>query len=357
MSIVEHICHALKTHQRLALVSVVQQLASAPRHTGAVMLVAKEGLVHGTIGGGMLEKRAIDEAQHVLESGLATFLDVNLTQADAMNMGMICGGSVRLFLEPILPDGRTTVLYERLLIAERCADDMFTVVPVTAPGQRRALRVRAEKWPLPVSVGHAVKDFMRETGLSCPSELNLGLGQHFVIEPWQSPWLVHVMGGGHVALATAKIAALTDFRFTITDDRADFANAERFPDALATRVVEGFEDCFKDLSVGRKTFVLIMTRGHSFDTKVLAQALRTQAGFIGMIGSSRKVASVFGQLKEDGFTDADLARVTTPVGLSIGAETPEEIGVSIMGQLIAARAAQHGSRRHLDTALAGHVMA
>ncbi|MDO5536517.1 MAG: XdhC family protein [Desulfovibrionaceae bacterium] len=355
MSIVESICRELKAKKRLALVSVVRQLASAPRHTGATMLVGEEGLVDGTIGGGILEKKALDRAREVIESGLCQFMDADLSAGEAASIGMICGGSVRLFLEPVQPDGRTTVLYERLLVAERCADDMFSVVPVTAPGQRRVCRVHADKWPLPVMVSHAVKDLMAETGLSCPSELNLGLGQHFVIEPWQSPWRVNFMGGGHVCLATAKIAALAGFTYTVTDDREEFSNSERFPDAAAVHTVPGFANCFEGLAPGRKSFVLILTRGHQHDRNVLSQALRTQAGYIGMIGSAKKMQAVFASLREEGFNDEDLARVNLPVGLSIGAETPEEIGVSIVAQLIAARAVQHGGRRHLDPALAGSV--
>ncbi|MDP3428020.1 MAG: XdhC family protein, partial [Humidesulfovibrio sp.] len=120
-------------------------------------------------------------------------------------------------------------------------------------------------------------------------------------------------------------------------DRAEFASAERFPQAQ-TRVLDSYGDCFAGLAAGPEAFVVIVTRGHVHDAEVLAQALRTRAGYIGMIGSRRKRDAVYALLRGQGFGEADLGRVRCPIGLEIGAETPEEIAVSIIAELIACRA-------------------
>ncbi len=355
MSLVEVICRELRAKKRLALVSVVKQLASAPRHAGARMLCGVDGHIAGSIGGGILEGQAVERAREVAASGLAEFLDARLTAEEAAGNGMACGGEVRSFIEPLVPDSRTMVLFDRLLVAERHADDMFTVVPVTAPGQRRACRLAADRWPLPVSISGELKTRVAGSGLSSPIEFSLGLGQHFVIIPWPAPWLVVLAGGGHVSQACARLAVFAGFACSVMDDREEFAAPERFPDTVQTRTVPDYADCFAGAAPSRRTMLVIATRGHMHDERVLAQALRTDAGWIGMIGSAKKLAAVSDHLRAMGFSDTDLARVNLPVGLSIGAETPEEIAVSITAQLIAARAAQSGRTRHLDPALAGRV--
>ncbi len=132
--------------------------------------------------------------------------------------------------------------------------------------------------------------------------------------------------------------SLVDFFTVVVDDRADFANRERFPSADRIVVPDSFAGAFGDLSVDEDSYIVIMTRGHLHDRTVLEQALRTRAGYVGMIGSKKKVAETFRALQEEGFSPDDLARVHAPIGLSIGAETPEEIAMSIAAQLIQVRA-------------------
>jgi len=120
----------------------------------------------------------------------------------------------------------------------------------------------------------------------------------------------------------------------VLDDRSEFANQERFPKADELRVLDRFENAFSGLSADSNSFLVILTRGHSHDRTVLAQALRTQAGYIGMIGSHRKRDTIYQSLRDEGFTNADLDRVHCPIGLDIGGETPEEIAVSIVAEMI-----------------------
>jgi xanthine dehydrogenase accessory factor len=153
------------------------------------------------------------------------------------------------------------------------------------------------------------------------------------------PKTLVVFGAGHVSMPTVELAAGVGFRVVVVDDRSEFANRERFAAAADILVPKDFSSAVSMLSIDNDTFVVIVTRGHSFDKEVLAGTLRTDAGYIGMIGSRRKRNAIYAALKKEGFTDTDLARVHCPIGLSIGAESPEEIAVSIVAELIQHRAA------------------
>ena len=163
-------------------------------------------------------------------------------------------------------------------------------------------------------------------------------------------------GGGDVGKATGKVAERGDFTVCVLDDRERFANKDRFPMAAVVRAVPEYKDCFAGMALENKTLVVIVTRGHSYDKSVLIQALKEKPAYLGMIGSKRKIKTIYNMLlNEEGFAKEDLARVTAQVGLDIGAETPAEIGISIVAQLIAARAVLDGGRHHLDPAISGQV--
>lgn len=350
MSLCDSICRELDAGRDMAAVSVVEQSASSPRHAGAVMLVGQDGLVDGTVGGGILEAEAIETGKRVVQTRRAEFLEIDLTGRDASVSGMICGGKMRLFVEPLVSDNPTRVLFQRLRIGCGVGDEMFSVVPVKAPGQRRLCRTKAVEWPLPPELRDSIRERIRLDGLHSPVLLKTSDGLEFVIEPWSVPARLILAGGGHVSMATARLASFVGFSVSVIDDREEFSSSARFPQAACTRVVPEYEHCFDGFAIDEKTSIAIMTRGHLFDRKVLQQALQTSAGYIGMIGSTRKTAAVFAKLKEDGITDDALSRVVAPIGLAIGAETPEEIAVSILAQLIAVRARRTGASHHLDSA-------
>ncbi|MFP4348583.1 MAG: xanthine dehydrogenase accessory protein XdhC [Desulfococcaceae bacterium] len=146
-----------------------------------------------------------------------------------------------------------------------------------------------------------------------------------------------LFGAGHVSRQLAKLTQMVGFRTVVLDDRSEFANRDRFPGVDQVHVLDRFENTFSGLSTDSNSFIVILTRGHSHDRTVLAQALRTQAGYIGMIGSHRKRDTIYRSLRDEGFTTADLDRVHCPIGLDIGGETPEEIAVSIVAEMIEVR--------------------
>jgi xanthine dehydrogenase accessory factor len=157
------------------------------------------------------------------------------------------------------------------------------------------------------------------------------------VQPVGVPGTVYVFGAGHCGKSLIPLLSMVGFRTVIVDDRADFANADRFPDADLVSVPASFQNALEALPVDERSYLVIMTRGHLFDRAVLAQALRTPAAYVGMIGSKKKIAQTFEALRELGFTDDDLARVHAPIGVAIGAETPEEIAVSIAAEIIQVR--------------------
>jgi xanthine dehydrogenase accessory factor len=162
--------------------------------------------------------------------------------------------------------------------------------------------------------------------------------KRFFVEPTQIPGTVFLFGAGHVSRPVAEMAAMVDFRTVIIDDRAEYANAERFPSADEVKVIPSFHQALEGLEIDRDSFLVIVTRGHLHDKTVLEQALKTDAGYIGMIGSRRKRDLIYKELLTKGVNQADVDRVHAPIGLAIGAETPEEIAVSIVAELIQARA-------------------
>jgi xanthine dehydrogenase accessory factor len=158
-----------------------------------------------------------------------------------------------------------------------------------------------------------------------------------LVEPLGMPGTLFLFGGGHVSQKLAPLADTLDFRIVVIDDRSEFANPARFPQASEFVIPASFEQSLQDCSVDADSYLVIVTRGHLHDKTVLAQALRTPAAYIGMIGSIRKRNAVYDELRAEGFTDEDFKRVHSPIGLKIGAESPEEIAVSIAAELIQVR--------------------
>jgi xanthine dehydrogenase accessory factor len=344
-----------ETGERFALVSALETSGSSPRHSGAAMLVKADGSIVGTVGGGALEARAIRIALEVLEAGASQLLDFELTNADSAGLGMICGGRGTLLMEYIDPAGGAksdvfAALFELLksggrgwlvtgvesgaegtgvagpgaeagvgrLTVRRCLVDASGAVTGDAPGSLDALQGLAKTGG--ALGGHTAGD---RPGI--------------YVQPVGAPGTVYVFGAGHCGKSLIPLLNTVGFRTVIVDDRTDFANADRFPDADAVVVPASFHDAMEALPVDEQSYLVIMTRGHLFDRSVLAQALRTPAAYVGMIGSKKKIAETYQALREQGFSDQDFARVHAPIGVAIGAETPEEIAVSIAAEIIQAR--------------------
>ncbi|MGA9183954.1 MAG: XdhC/CoxI family protein [Candidatus Acidiferrales bacterium] len=252
MDLFEEIVRMRRAGQRGALATIVHTNGSIPSFESSRMLVREDGSIAGTVGGGCVEADVWAAAREVIECEQPRKMTFNLNNEAAYDSGLICGGTLEIFVEPILPQ----------------------------------------------------------------------------------PTLC-LFGGGHVSAAVAQVAHLAGFAICVVDDRESFANSGRFPMALAFHA--SYEEAFEKLQPGASTYLLIVTRGHKDDMRCLAWAARTGARYIGMIGSRRKVISVYRALEKEGFSPELFDRVHAPVGLEIGALTPEEIAVSIVAEVIAVR--------------------
>jgi xanthine dehydrogenase accessory factor len=323
----------------VASATIVTHEGSTPRSAGSKMLLRSDGTMYGTVGGGLVEAQVLTAAASVLDDGEARMLDFDLTGEMAAGADMICGGKLRVFLERIGP-GSDGELYAELFRRVERGENCLLAVPMGC-GPRSLVPSRGPA--LGADLPGSLLESARVAGRDCHAPVVFAaMSNRWFLEPWRAPSRLYIAGAGHVSRPTAQIAALAGFHVTVMDDRPEFANAERFPQAHELRT-QDLHSCLEGLPIGPDASLVIVTRGHVHDADVLAQALRTPAGYIGMIGSRRKRDSVYQRLRSQGFTDSDLARVHCPVGLDIGAETPEEIAVSIVAELIQDRASRGGA--------------
>lgn len=269
MDIFEEIVRMRRAGQRGALATIVHTNGSIPSYESSRMLVREDGSIVGTIGGGCVEAEVWAAAKEVMQAEQPRKMTFSLNNDATYDSGLICGGTLEIFVEPILPQ------------------------PVLC-----------------------------------------------------------VFGGGHISVSLAHTAAAVGFRVIVVDDRASFANPGRFP--MASEIFTSYEESFEKIQLNAFTYIVIVTRGHKDDMRVLAWAVRTQAKYLGMIGSRRKVLSVYRSLEKEGYAAEEFDRVHAPVGLDIGALAPEEIAVSIAAELIAVRRGAnhlaHKSIRHSEIA-------
>ena len=318
-------CGLIEQNEPFALASVVRSTGSTPRSSGAKMAVRRDGSIIGTVGGGLAEAMACKKGAALLDKGdgAAELMYVDMTEELAANSDMICGGGLSILLEAVEPDGP-------------CAAAYLELDGLMRKGVCSVLSTRCEKADSWRAVDHVV---LKEEKAG-ETRFEEGDKDMSFMEPFVPPAPLFIFGAGHVSLFTARVGAMVGFRTVVLDDRADFANRERFPEADEVVVLPSFDGCCDRLGVGEDAFIVVVTRGHLHDRNVLAEALRTKARYVGMIGSKKKRDKIYDSLLNDGFTQADIDRCHCPIGLTIGAQTPEEIGVSIGAELIMARAGE-----------------
>lgn len=253
MDLWEEIVSLRRQGRRGALATIINVRGSIPSFKTAKMLVRDDGSIVGTVGGGCVEADVWQAAREVMEQEKPRTLTFNLNQNPRYDTGLVCGGTLEVYLEPILP------------------------VP-----------------------------------------------------------LVYLFGAGHVAHNVYKVARTSGFDVAVVDDRESYANSERFPEAREV-IAEDFEQALARIVPNENTYLVIVTRGHRDDMRVLRWAVQTNARYIGMIGSKRKVLTIYKELEQEGISPQLFERVMAPVGLEIGAVTPEEIAVSIVAEMIACK--------------------
>ncbi|MGA9507324.1 MAG: XdhC/CoxI family protein [Candidatus Sulfotelmatobacter sp.] len=260
MDIYEQIVQLRREGRRGAVATIVNVRGSIPSFRTAKMLVRDDGSIVGTIGGGCVEADVWQAAREVMESEKPRTLTFDLNQDPKYDTGLVCGGTLEVFVEPVLP-----------------------------------------------------------------------------------PALLYVFGAGHVAINLCQVAANAGFEVIVTDDRTSYATKERFPNAREVHALE-FDEAVQKLDPNETSYIVIVTRGHRDDMRILRWAVQTRARYVGMIGSKRKVIEIFKTLQQEGLPAHLFDRVHAPIGLDIGAVTPEEIAVAITAELIA-------NRRHATSPL------
>jgi len=267
MDIYDEIVRLRRLGQKAALATIVQVRGSIPSYESAKLLVREDGSMIGTVGGGCVEAEVWTAAREVMETEKPRHLSFNLGQDAAYDNGLICGGQLDIFVEPVIPPPRA-----------------------------------------------------------------------------------FIFGAGHISKSLSKVAALAGFATTIIDDRDTFANRERFPEADEVFAGE-YEEVFPKLPINETSYLIIVTRGHRDDMRVLRMAVGTAARYIAMIGSKRKVIGVVKELEEQGIARERLERIHAPMGLEIGAISPEEIAVSVAAEMIAVRRNADSDWRALSKSL------
>jgi xanthine dehydrogenase accessory factor len=260
MDIYEEIVRLQRAGHRGAVATIVNVRGSIPSFKTAKMLVRDDGSICGTIGGGCVEAEVWQAAREVMANETSRTLSFDLNQDPKYDTGLVCGGTLEIFIEPILP-----------------------------------------------------------------------------------PAVLYIFGAGHVAYGLYKVARNAGFEVVVADDREAYANRERFPEARQV-ITEDFDQALAGLAPNESSYIVIVTRGHRDDMRVLRWAVQTQARYIGMVGSKRKAITIFRELTREGLKPELFDRVHSPVGLDIGAITPEEIAVAIVAEIIAIR-------RHSERAL------
>ncbi len=346
------ICQALHSGQELAVASIVSDRGSTPRSSGSKMIVFADGRISGTIGGGAVEGDVIQRALRLLETRGAEIVSYDLTRgANTDEMDLICGGRIQILIEHVPATENNIVLYHFASEALDKGQPFWWIGKITDDsGQSKVERALHKppdefKGSLPVQQEFQ-KRLGSDTRVSDESSLIDFEGQRYVIEPIKPPPTLFLFGAGHVSKEIDALSQRVGFRTIVFDDREEFANAERFPDADAIEVCPGFDEVFNGFNPLPDDFIVIVTRGHRFDKEVLAQALETEASYIGMIGSGRKREAIYKELIDRGTEASALEQVHCPIGLAIDAETPAEIAVSIMAQMIQHRARRRNHDEH-----------
>jgi xanthine dehydrogenase accessory factor len=253
MDLYEQIVELRRQGRRGAVATIVNVRGSIPSFRTAKMLVRDDGSIVGTIGGGCVEADVWQAAREVMESEKSRTLHFDLNQDPRYDTGLVCGGTLEVFIEPILP-----------------------------------------------------------------------------------PALLYVFGAGHVAVNLCHVASTAGFDLIVADDRSSYATKERFPAAREVHAMD-FDEATSKLEPNESSYIVIVTRGHHDDMRVLRWAVQTRARYVGMIGSKRKVIEIYKTLRQEGIKEHAFDRVHAPIGLDIGAITPEEIAVAITAELIAVR--------------------
>jgi len=326
------------TGAKVATATVVSTERSAPRDPGAMLAVSESGDVAGSVTGGCVEPAVFEEAREVLAGGAARLRTYGIADEEAFEVGLPCGGTVHIFvdsLDPALVDPLAKAIEEERPVAR--------VVPVSGPNAGAERLVFGDE-EVSDEIGRVAQELLAAGETSV---VRVGDEEVFVDSFAPRPNM-YVFGAVDHAAAVAEIGCFLGYRVTVCDARAKFVTRERFPDA--DELVVEWPDRFLERSpVDERTAICVLTHDHKFDVPALKVALATNAGYIGAMGSRRTTEQRRELLRAEGVSDDELGRIHAPIGLRIGARTPQEVAVSVAAQLIEVLHAPKESRAEAVT--------
>lgn len=312
-----------------SIATVISREGSAPRDAGAKMFVGEDGQTYETIGGGNLEFKVQKQAMTTMNTDEPQFVRVNMDPKEVTSDGMICGGVVEVFLEPI--QKKHIELYRKLEQMEKNGKKGILITNLNGKLEKTLVDEDMTITGDDIKIWDTNSFFQNNINKIHPQTVEDNL-----IETIHPSPLLYIFGAGHISQFIAPLANTIGFQVVIIDDRSEFANKERFPDAHEL-IVKDFQEVFNQLKFSGEEFVVIITRGHQYDRDVLEESLKRKTKYLGMIGSKMKVKMILEQMRKLGYDEEKVDNVYSPIGLSINADTPQEIAVSIAAELIKVR--------------------
>ena len=333
---------ALESENGVALCTIIERRGSVPREIGARMQVKKDGSIIGTVGGGIGEHEVIQAARESIEKSQSCLVDFSLAGEQGLDSAAICGGHFTVFISywsqaedydlaaavaATLKGSRAHYLLESLPQKEstKIRRGLFDHEGLKVAGT-------SEQAAIPKTLQIEEKPGATNATVQ---QISIDKQEYLLSEITLPPQMV-IFGGGHLALPLAEMASWCRFAVTIIDDRPEFSSPQRFPTADQV-VTAPMEEVFNLYAPGPNTYLVLITREHKHDYLLLKQLLGTEYAYLGMIGSKRRTSQVKQRLIDEGFNPDEIKRLYSPIGLSIGAQTPAEIAISIMAEIIEKR--------------------
>lgn len=355
--IFEEALRLIDKNEPFVIVTVVRTIGSTPQKAGAKLLIRKDGSTMGALGGGCIEGEVWSLSARILkERGSPLFRRYVLNEEFAARDGLVCGGTMDFFIDPILSPHHVKPFAEEIVQAYYGGSSVVLATVVNALdgknnlGNKLIVKENGLMWG---SFGDAVlEEEVRKVAQSVAAS---GGNQFFqaydgtgiFVEGFGTAPLLVLMGGGHVNKAVSRIAATVGFRIYVIDDRPEFANQDRFPDAEGM-VIDTYNDALEKVPVNTNTYIVVATRGHRYDDMALLAAIRTPARYVGLLGSKRKTLEIYKNILKENIPMERIREIHAPIGLHIGAITPEEIAVSIIAEIIMIQRGGNGTPMKMD---------
>ena len=348
----------LEKDDQLVVATVIRTKGSTPQKPGAKLLVRKDGSGVGTLGGGCVEGDIWFAASQLMKrGGSAQYREYQLNEDLAADDGLVCGGTMYFLIDPVYKPEDYLDFAKEIDAAYRGEGAVAVANLIKpAPGSDVPLGGKLFIREDGFTEGTLGDSEMDEAAKAKAIELMVHgkneyiiaeNGVEYFVEAFTTPPQLVICGGGHVSKAIAAHAKSLGFRLFITDDRDEFANKQRFPEADMI-VAKNPEEALKELPINPNTFIVVATRGHKFDNVALAAAAATSARYVGLMGSKRKTILIYEDLVRMGISLERLNEIRSPIGLDISARTPEEIAISIIGEVLMFRLGGTGRTMKLD---------